>query len=157
MGEIKLTVAQVAKQIGESVHVIRNWISDYRAYIPLEKSESGYNLFTQESINVITQIQKMAREQKLTTRQIEAILSGVEKPTIPDKDIPPGLMDEMKEIKQMLADQQAMNIEIMKRFEEHIKKRDENLVFVLSELREQKKMITANEKKPSWKRWFKRQ
>lgn len=156
MGEIKLTVAQVAKQIGESVHVVRNWISDFRTYIPLEKSESGYNLFTQESINVITHIQKMAREQKLTTRQIEAILSGVEKPTIPDADIPPGLLEEMKEIKQMLSDQQAMNIEIMKRLEEHIKKRDENLMFVLSELREQKKLMAAAEQKPAWKRWFKR-
>lgn len=157
MSDIKLTVKQAAHEIGESVHVLRNWLSDFRTHIPLEKSESGYNLFTQESINVIRQIQKMSREQKLTTRQIAAILSGAEKPITPDeKEMTPAIREEIEELKQMIRAQQSMNIEVMQRIESHIKKRDEQLMHVLAELREQRKMLQASSSRPWWKRWSKR-
>lgn len=151
MNEVKLTVSQVAAQIGETVHIVRNWVSDFRSYIPLEKSEAGYNLFNQDAINVIKKIQTMSRDQKLTTRQISAILSGAEKPVVSDKNLPPAVINEINEIKGMLAEQMDLNRQMIMRLDEHIKKRDEQLMFVLRELRDQKKLLEVKQE-PGFRR-----
>lgn len=145
MEEVKLTVAQVAKEIGESTNIVRNWLRDFRDYIPLDKSPGGYNLFNQESMNVITNIQKMSREQNLTTRQIEAILSGAGRPTAreePEKSLSP----EIEEIKEMLREQRDFNRALLDRldeqnrqFENFVKRRDEQVLLSLREIRESKK------------------
>lgn len=162
MREIRLTVAQAAKEIGESVHVVRNWLGDFRPYIPVEKSDAGYNLFTQESINVLKKIQHMARVQKLKTRQIEAILAGAEMP-VADEEAGSSLAEEIKEIKELLTKQQEFNAALVTRLDEQqktletaIKRRDEQVYFMMNEIREQKKLTAAaRERKPKWKFWRK--
>lgn len=147
MEEVKLTVAQAAQQIGETVHTVRNWLKDFRPYIPVDKTPSGYNLFTQDGINALNKIKKMFREQNLSTKQIEAILSGAEKPTVPTQAEP------IDVIREMLDEQKRFNAELLVRLDEQNQRRDQQLMLVLAEIREQKR-LTAR-KKPWWKPWSK--
>lgn len=146
MSEIKLTVSQVAQEIEESVHTVRNWLSYFRVYIPFEKSPSGYNLFTQDAVNSLHRIKKMYREQNLSTKQIEAILSGAEKPTVPEK------IESTDMIREILDEQKRFNAELLARLDEQTQRRDQQLMLVLSELREQRKQLQSK-KKPWWKLW----
>ena len=49
-GEISLTVKEVATIIEETPNIIRNWMKELKSYIPLQKNESGYNVFNQEAL-----------------------------------------------------------------------------------------------------------
>lgn len=147
MEEVKLTVSQVAQEIGESVHTVRNWLRDFRTYIPTEKTESNYNLFTQEGINSLNRIKKMYREQNLSTKQIEAILSGAEKPVVQNE------IESISIIREILDEQKRFNEELVARIEEQNQRRDQQLMIVLSGLREQNRL--KGKKKPWWKPWSK--
>lgn len=153
--EVKLTVSQVALQLGETVHIIRNWLKEFRDYIPSEKSPGGYNLFTQEGIDVLTRIQKMHREQNLSTRQIDAILAGADKPTVKND-----ITETTETIKSFLEDQRKFNMAIIEKledqrqqFESFVQRRDEQIMFVLRELQQQKQL--TGKKNPWWKAWKK--
>lgn len=156
MDEVKLTVSQVAATLGESVNVIRNWFRDFKAYIPHDKSGGGYNLFTQDSMRVFISIQKMTREQNLTTRQVEAILSGAAAPTIrEDEPDGPSLREEIAELKQMMQLQTEFNAALIQKLDEQraqleriVDRRDSELLLTLREMRQ-------NRQKPWWKRLLK--
>jgi len=49
-GEILLTVKEVAVIIEETPNIVRNWMKELKSYIPLQKNESGYNVFNQEAL-----------------------------------------------------------------------------------------------------------
>lgn len=161
MSEIKLTVAQVAKELGETVHIVRNWLREFRSYIPAEKSDNGYNLFTQDAINVLSKIQKMHREQNLSTKQIEAILSGADRPTVSEEA---ATVETMSAVRELLEEQRSFNAELLKRldqqnqqFEKFVARRDEQIMFVLREMQEarEQRQLMAGEKKGWFKRLFK--
>lgn len=48
-GYIAMTVKEVALCLDESPNVIRNWMKELKTYIPLEKNESGYNIFDEKA------------------------------------------------------------------------------------------------------------
>lgn len=158
MEEVKLTVSQVAQEIGEPVYTVRNWLKEFRPYIPVEKSPGGYNLFNQEAINVINRIKKMYREQNLSTRQIEAILSGADKPTVPDDPV-----QTWADVRELLEEQRKFNVALLERldqqrqqFEDFVRRRDEQLIMVLRELREGREQKRLPGRRQSWlKRWLK--
>lgn len=162
MSDVKLTVAQAAQELGESVHIVRNWLKDFRSYIPSEKSGNGYNLFTQDAIDVLRRIQKMFREQNLSTKQIEAILSGADRPTI-KTDEQAAAAESFGAVKELLDEQRLFNSELLKRlddqhqqFEKFVQRRDEQIMFVLRELQETREQRQLENKQKSWwKRWFK--
>lgn len=165
MSEIKLTIKQVANNLGESVHVVRNWLKEFRAYIPCEKSEGGYNLFNQDAIDAITRIQKMFREQNLTGKQIEALLAGADRPVVRNEETA-AAVETMEGVRELLEEQREFNQALLKgldeqrkQFEIFVQKRDEQIMYVLRELqeaREQKKLMGGQQQNdPWWKRWFK--
>lgn len=162
MSEIKLTVTQAAKNLGETTHILRNWLKDFRPYIPTEKADNGYNLFTQDGIDVLMRIKKMYREQNLTTKQIEAILAGADKPTVRDEQA--AAIETMDGVRELLEQQREFNAELLKRmdaqheqFEKFVQRRDEQIMYVLRELQEsrEQKRLEARRQLPWWKRWFK--
>lgn len=146
MGEIKLTAAQIAVEIGETVYVVRNWIKDFKPYLKLEKSESGYNLFTQDSTNVMMRIKKMSREQNLSVKQIQAVLSGADKPSKNDKK-------DIEIMQDFINRQTAFNQAVLEKMDEQskmieqvLKQRDEKLMLGLHEIRDRRKW---------WQKWLK--
>ena len=60
-----LKVNELAAEIGETTHVIRNWVRDFRDLIPITKNPAGFNIFTEDAIKVMKQIQRMSRQQKI--------------------------------------------------------------------------------------------
>lgn len=136
---VKLTVKQVADEIGENVHTVRNWIRDFKAYIPLEKSAGGFNLFNQDSMKVVLSIKKKYREQGLSTKQIQAILSGAALPVEEKKSdieiITERLERQEKILSEMWQMQRAQNDYI----ENSIRARDEKLLLALNEFNRAKK------------------
>lgn len=149
MSEIKLTVSQLAHEIGETDHTVRNWLKSFRHYIPSEKSSGGYNLFNQDAINVIWQIKKMYREQNLSTKQIEAILAGADRPAVRTEEAAAAI-ESFESVRDLLEEQRIFNAELLKRldqqheqFEKFVNRRDEQIMYVLRELqhaREQKQL-----------------
>lgn len=155
MSEIKLTVSQIASEIGESPHVIRNWVKDFKAYLPLEKSAGGYNLFNQDCIDVMMSIKKMHREQNLTVRQIEAILSGADKPIFKNDETAVTL-ETFEGVKELLEEQRNFNAALLQQlqrqqdsFESFVQKRDEQIMYILGELREERN-DKRNKKNKGW-------
>lgn len=162
LSEIKLTASQAAQSIGETVHVVRNWMKDFKSYIPFEKQENGYNLFTQESIDVLMKIKKMYREQNLSTKQIEAILAGADSPIARDEQAA-AAVETMGAVQELLEQQRQFNQELLNRldkqqqqFEKFVQRRDEQIMFVLKEMQESREQKRLMEKSESWwKRLFK--
>lgn len=151
MTDLRLTVSQVAEEIKETVHTVRNWIRDFRPYLRLEKSSGGYNLFNQDALEQMQQIKKYYREQGLSTKQIQAILSGAEKPELPTEE------NQLKKIIEHLERQEEFSKLLaatlhqqQKMLEESIKRRDEQLMIALQERRERKERKNV----PIWKRLF---
>lgn len=125
MDEIKLTVSQVAQMVGENIHTVRNWVRDFRDLIPLEKDDRGYNIFNEQAMQVMHRIKKMYREQKLTTKQIRAILTGASNPA---ESVAASVeIDLVAEIKQMMQQQQDFNRELVERLDRRDRQLTETL------------------------------
>jgi DNA-binding transcriptional MerR regulator len=73
----KLSLKEVSAALKESPNVIRNWIRDYKPYIPIEKADNGYNTFGEEAVAVLRRIKQLARVQHYSKRQIMVELAGV--------------------------------------------------------------------------------
>lgn len=74
----KLSLKEVSALLKESPNVIRNWLKDFRPYIPIEKADNGYNAFGSEAIAVFQRIKQLARSQGFSKRQIAAELAGID-------------------------------------------------------------------------------
>jgi len=135
---VRLTVKQVAAEIGESVHTVRNWIRDFRPYLHLVKSEGGYNLFTKDSLEVIQSIKKKYRDQGLSTKQIQAILSGAVLPVEEEKSDYEKLSVRLERHEAALLEILRLQREQNEMIERSLRARDEKLMIVMRELREAK-------------------
>lgn len=154
MSEIKLTVSQAAGEIGETVHVLRNWMKEFKDFLPLEKSEGGYNLFTQDAIDVLQKIKRLHREENLSTRQIVAILSGAEKPKATEDE--EKALVTVETLRGLLEEQRTFNIAMLQRiedqqksFEDFVQRRDAQVLLMLNEMEERKKR-----RRPWYRRMF---
>jgi DNA-binding transcriptional MerR regulator len=165
LGDNLPRVKQVAAMLGETEDVIRNWLKELKAYIPVTKAGNGYQLFTDDAIDVLRMIQRMNRNQGYTIRQIEGQLAaGKQEPITEQPAADPGtdVLKKLTEIEQMLQLQSEFNKELLTRLdnqqqyiEQSLKTRDQNLVESLREIRENRLAIAAAEedKKPWWKWW----
>ena len=172
---ILLTIKEVANILEETPNVVRNWIKELKDYIPLQKNESGYNVFDNEALEQMKLIKQLHREQNFSVKQIEHyFMTGGEsyKPT-PKKEIGEVLADELREIKEMWKLQQEFNKELLERLDqqqkyidEKLEVRDQKLVANMKELleqKQQKQLAASNEpsqesgekevKKSWWKFW----
>lgn len=50
LGELSLTVKEAAKYIGESPHVIRNWMRELKGHVLTNQGDNNYHYFNQKGI-----------------------------------------------------------------------------------------------------------
>lgn len=163
---MKLKVNEVANELKETPHVIRNWTRDFKHLIPLEKGENGYNFYPPEAMVVLRAIQKMAREQGYSTRQIENHLSGGELAAAAEQmEAPAAATAEIAELKEMMQQlierqeqqekqQREFNRALIDRLDQRDKQTTEYMTERRQERLESKQQDRQEEKKPWWKRFF---
>lgn len=132
LDEKKLTVKEVANLLDESPNVIRNWLKDLKTYIPIQKNNSGYNVFDKEAISVLRQIKHLHRERNYSMRQIEHFLAtnGEEYVVVDEKTFDEKFAEEMKELKEQV-----------KQLTEYNKKQDEFNKALINKLEDQSKYL----------------
>ena len=138
-----LKVNELAAEIGETTHVIRNWVRDFRDLIPITKNPAGFNIFTEDAIKVMKQIQRMSRQQKYSTKQIRFYLSNGGRTLSDTIPADPAIED----IKKMLEAQQDFNKALLDRLDEqqeYIKRsldiRDQQLMQTIRHIQDQKRL-----------------
>lgn len=72
--EILISISDLAKMLGESVYVLRNWIRDLRPHIPIYKNDNGHNLFNEEAVQVLSIIKQLHRNNGYSMKEIEYYL-----------------------------------------------------------------------------------
>lgn len=165
-GEILLTVKEVAATIEETPNIVRNWMKELKPYIPLQKNESGYNVFDQEALERLKLIKQLHRERNYSIKQIEHYFSTdgeTFKPT-PTKEIGEiiaeelqGLHEEIKTLRDYVQRQEEFNKALVTKLQEQqtyldkkLDKRDQDLMQLIRDTQETKKLIAATEQKQSW-------
>lgn len=68
---LPLTIQQVAQFMDESKYILQNWIRDLREYVPIEKNQSGYNVFYEDGIKTLLLIQTLHRKKGYSIKQID--------------------------------------------------------------------------------------
>lgn len=173
----ELTIKEVSNIIDETPHVIRNWLKDLKQHIPLQKNDSGYNVFDEAALERIKLIKQLHRAQNYSIRQINhyfATDGESYKPT-PSKGADELLADEFKSLKeeiQFLKDrsdqQEEFNKALIERLDQQqqyinnrLEERDQKLMESIRGIQEAKKemlQIAATKeeekKKGFWARLF---
>ena len=168
-----LTVKEVANLINETPNVVRNWLKDLKMYIPLQKNESGYNVFGEEAIERLKLIKHLHRERNYSVKQIEHYLAtdGEAYKLVPEKKAEEILAEEMKELKEQIKQlqehskkQEEFNKALIEKLDnqgnyidEKLNKRDQLLLQSVKETLEAKQQIASSkevEKKGFWARLF---
>lgn len=169
LGERLLTIKEVANLIDETPNVIRNWLKDLKQYIPLQKNESGYNVFDHTAIDQLRLIQQLHRDRNYSIRQIEHYLStgGEAYKPVSEKKYDEIIADELKELKEQIKSlqehnlkQESFNKTLIEKLDnqnkyisEKLNKRDQELTRSIRELQETRQLAAAQEK-PWWKKIF---
>lgn len=156
-----LTVKETANLLDETPNVVRNWMQELRTYIPLQKNEAGYNLFSPEAIEVMKQIKQLHRQQNYSIRQIQHYLAtgGEAYQLIPEKKAEEILAEELQDMKKEIQELREYSIkqtefneklaEKLNQQHEYIKSslesRDQKLLETMNEMQESKKEAIATE------------
>lgn len=167
-----LTIKEVANIIEETPNIVRNWMKELRDYIPLQKNESGYNVFNNEALDRMKFIKQMHRDQNYSIKQIEHYFAtGGEsyKPT-PKKGTDEVLAEEMRKMREEIhflreysEKQDEFNKALITRLdkqqqyiENKLEARDQMLIASLKESMEVQKQIAATkeEKKGFFQKLF---
>lgn len=154
---MKLKVNEVSSELEETPNIIRNWLREFKAYIPVEKADNGYNLFTPAAVDVLRTIQKLHREQGYSTRQIEHYLAtgGEIAVAVATDPVRPGEVDELKSMIQQLMQQQqrqeGFNQELLNRMDQ----RDQMLTEYMAERRQLMQREKEQENRRWWRPWKK--
>jgi DNA-binding transcriptional MerR regulator len=143
-----LTVKEVSSLIGESVHVIRNWLKDLKDYIPIDKSEAGYNLFGEEATEKLRTVQRLHRDNGYSMKQIEYYFATGGKDFIPVPSAPEAeeilakelqsMKEDIKMMREQLRKQEEFNMALIRKLEEQqktIQSKDELLLQSMSEIK----------------------
>lgn len=159
---MELKVNEVASQLGESPNVIRNWVRDFKDHIPLVKAPNGYNLYPKEAVAVLLSIQKMARVQGYSTRQIEFYLSGGEVASAAE-EVPAAAaaeIGELREMMQQLIDRQDQQEQQQREFNkaliDRLDQRDKLLTDYVGERRQERLEMKQQQREEVKKPWYKR-
>lgn len=165
MSDKRLKTKEVAALLGETVHVVRNWVKQLRPFIPFDKNDVNYALFDEEAVKVMRKIQQLHRKQGYSMKQIENYFASGEEDfaPLPEQQSP----EAMSEIRELIRQQNEFNQALLQRmeeqqkaFEEWTRNRDQLTTMVLTELRETKRMQAImweeeQTKRPWWKFWKK--
>jgi len=168
-GEILLTVKEVAAIIEETPNIVRNWMKELKSYIPLQKNESGYNVFNQEALGRLKLIKQLHRERNYSIKQIEHYFATdgatfIPTPTKETGEILAeelrGLHEEIKDLREYAQRQEEFNKALLAKLQEQqtyldkkLDKRDQDLMHLIRDTQETKKMIAATQQKKWWNFW----
>ncbi|PFZ88595.1 DUF3967 domain-containing protein [Bacillus pseudomycoides] len=169
-GYIAMTVKEVALCMDESPNVIRNWMKELRTYIPLEKNESGYNVFNEKALEQMKIVKQLHREQNYSIKQIEHYFAtgGESIKPVPSKEVGEILAEELKTLKNEVSrlreyseKQEEFNkllIEQLQKQQDYInnklEKRDQKLLETIREVQETKLLTASTEQKGFFARLF---
>jgi DNA-binding transcriptional MerR regulator len=173
LGNNLLTIKEVAAIIEETPNVVRNWIKELKQHIPLQKNDAGYNVFDEKALERMKLIKQLHREQNYSIRQIEHYFStdGASFKPTPNKDTGELLAEELRELREeikILRDyaqrQEEFNKVLVTKLQEQqtyldkkLDKRDQDLMRLIRDTQETKKLMAATEQqKNSLFGWFRR-
>ncbi|WP_028402418.1 DUF3967 domain-containing protein [Ectobacillus panaciterrae] len=161
-----LTIKEIAAIIEETPNVVRNWIKELKQHIPLQKNDAGYNVFDEKALERMKLIKQLHREQNYSIKQIEHYFAtdGVSFKPTPNKDTGAlladelrGLHDEIKMLRDYVQRQEEFNKALITKLQEQqtyldkkLDKRDQDLMQLIRDTQETKKLIAAAEQKQSW-------
>lgn len=163
--EVLLTVKEVAVIIEESADVVRNWMKSLKNHIPLQKNESGYNVFNSEALERMKLIKELHRDRNYSMKQIEHYFNTDGKAFVPapKQSADEILANELKLIHEELKLQKEFNKVLLQRLDqqqqyldERLNDRDKRLMANIRELQEQKQIAAATEKAPEKKSFIDR-
>ncbi|MCX2829668.1 DUF3967 domain-containing protein [Bacillus pseudomycoides] len=171
-GYIAMTVKEVALCVDESPNVIRNWMKELRTYIPLEKNESGYNVFNKKALEQMKIVKQLHREQNYSIKQIEHYFAtgGESIKPVPSKEVGEILAEELKALKNEVSrlreyseKQEEFNkllIEQLQKQQDYIdnklENRDQKLLETIREVQETKLLTASTEQKGFFARLFRK-
>jgi DNA-binding transcriptional MerR regulator len=147
-----LTVKEVSVLLGESVHIIRNWLKDLKDYIPVDKNDAGYNLFGEESVEKIRTVQRLHRDNGYSMKQIEYYFATGGKDFIPLPSSPAAeeimakeldeLKSQLRQVTEQMKRQEEFNRLLTEKLDEQqslvsnlLKERDELLLQSMNEIK----------------------
>lgn len=134
-----LTVKEVANILEETPHIVRNWMKDLRAYIPLKKDKNGYNTFDAEALERMKLIKQLHREQNYSIKQIEHYFAtgGESYKPVPTKGVDELLAEELRKMREEI---QAAREEIQT-LQEHSEKQEQFNQALIQRLDEQQQYM----------------
>lgn len=157
-----LLVKEVAAEINESVHTVRNWVRDFREHIPLVKNDVGYNQYGPDAVAVLMTIKRLHRDHGYTGKQISYYLDSGGKAFAEEVAAAAPALEEISEIKEMLRQQLEFNRRLIERldeqqqnFEKWTQERDALITKTLRDMQEQRRLL-SDSKRPFWQGWFKK-
>lgn len=149
LDDLSLTVKEAAKHIGESPHVIRNWMRELKNHIPTSKGENGYHQFGKEAIEQLLIIQQLTREHGYSLRQVEHYLAtgGEFKKPEPVTNASEDIMNKLDAITQKLEEQQEFNKILVQKLNEQQQSNDRYKEYIEQSLnqRDQRLLETLEE------------
>ncbi|MFJ8357008.1 DUF3967 domain-containing protein [Bacillus paramycoides] len=171
-GYIAMTVKEVALCLDESPNVIRNWMKELRMYIPLEKNESGYNVFNEKSLKQMKIVKQLHRGQNYSIKQIEHYFAtgGESIKPIPSKEVGEILAEELKILKDEVSKlreysekQEEFNKLLIEQLQKQqyyidnkLEQRDQKLLETIREVQETKSLTVSTESKGFFARLFRK-
>ncbi|MFK4311050.1 DNA-binding transcriptional MerR regulator [Bacillus sp. RC242] len=149
-GYIAMTVKEVALCLDESPNVIRNWMKELKTYIPLEKNESGYNIFDEKALEQMKMVKQLHREQNYSIKQIEHYFAtgGESIKPVPSKEAGEILAEELKSLKndvskpgEILAEELKSLKNDVSKLREYSEKQEEFNKLLIEQLQKQQDYI----------------
>lgn len=169
-----LSAEEVAKEIKVSAMTIKRNCQTYSSFLKFQQGEKNKYLIHQECIPVFQFIAKMRNKKNLQTKQIIELLSkegfpeyiDIEPIQVGQKVIAVQELDRIvaervseqlkkheENLKEWLTEQQKQQQDFQKAVIQRMDERDQNLMAIIRENQETKKLIAATQQKKWWQFW----
>lgn len=175
-----LSAEEVAKEIKVSAMTIKRNCQTYSSFLKFQQGEKNKYLIHRECIPVFQFIAKMRNKRNLQTKQIIELLSKerfpeyidiepiqtTEQPQVEqgfiaiqelDRIVTERVSEQLKKheesLKEWLIEQQKQQQDFQKAVIQRMDERDQNLMVMIRETQETKKLIAATQQKRWWQFW----
>jgi len=100
MEKLYYTISEVAKELGESVSLVRFWSNSFPRYIKPVRNAKGNRLFKREDIDTLKQIHYLVKEKGYTLEGADKLLAA-DRSTV-DRSV--RVLDSLKAIRAQLRE-----------------------------------------------------